>query len=100
MPRPQGTQHIEGGAVLGAELSWCCVLGFPSWVRLPLEVCMVGSGRAAARPLPGVLSSLARGILETVTAWPLWTQPLFHLTNIYRAPTVIQVLFWVLGTCQ
>lgn len=83
MPRPQGTQHIEGGAVLGAEPSWCCALGFPSRVRLPLEVCMVGSGRAAARPLPGVLSCLARGILETVTAWPLWTQPLFHLTNIY-----------------
>lgn len=59
-----------------------------------------GLWAAAARPLPGVLSSLARGILETVTAWPLWTQPLFHLTNIYRAPTVIQVLFWVLGTRQ
>lgn len=50
MPRPQGTQHIEGGAVLGAEPSWCCALGFPSWVRLPLEVCMVGSGRQ----LPGL----------------------------------------------
>lgn len=73
---------------------------------------MVGSGQRAARPLPGVLSYLARRILETVTARPLFHPPLLkllggwkgetflHLTNIYGAPTVIQALFWVLGTCQ